>query len=412
VENEFELRLTRQIEELVRSRVGALEQEISRLQREVNEAFTTLLESTDSASMVPESNGLVAQIAAELNAQASRSAAPQVSDELALVRDAVSEMGQQSSQAEVLNTLVARASSFAPRLILFVVKGSSALGWAAKGFDETVGDGSIRGMSISLQVETILSVALNSQESVFGSPYEQSDNHVILTRLGNVQPDHVLAIPLRVRGKAAAILYADTGSQSAINVEAIELLVDTAGLVVELTSLRTRAGEGGAAAAKPKPEAKPQPAAPAAGNSGELRQVPAAPKPVYRPAPEPVAPVETITPPPPQPRAVQPPSPSPARTVSEADEKQHNDARKFARLLVSEIKLYNEGKVQEGRRNHDLYDRLKEDIDRSRQMYERRVAPDVAAKFDYFYDEMVNTLAEGDPSKLGSDFPGPSVRAS
>jgi hypothetical protein len=53
---------------------------------------------------------------------------------------------------------------------------------------------------------------------------------------------------------------------------------------------------------------------------------------------------------------------------------------------------------------------LKEDIDRSRQMYDKRVAPTVAVRFDYFYDELVNTLAEGDPTKLGSDFPGPSVR--
>src|SRR4029434_1084823 len=91
------------------------------------------------------------------------------------------------------------------------------------------------------------------------------------------------------------------------------------------------------------------------------------------------------------------------------EEKAHNDARRFARLLVSEIKLYNEQKVAEGRRGSDLYDRLKEDIDRSRQMYEKRVTPNVAAKFDYFYDELVSTLSDGDARKLGSDCPGPSV---
>jgi len=35
----------------------------------------------------------------------------------------------------------------------------------------------------------------------------------------------------------------------------------------------------------------------------------------------------------------------------------------------------------------------------------------VSTKFDYFHDELVNTLAEGDPAKLGSDYPGPSARA-
>ncbi len=98
---------------------------------------------------------------------------------------------------------------------------------------------------------------------------------------------------------------------------------------------------------------------------------------------------------------------APPKPTTDEEAKAHNDARRFARLLVSEIKLYNEAKVAEGRINRDLYDRLKEDIDRSRQMYDKRVSPIVAAKFDYFYDELVSSLAEGDPSRLGADCPGP-----
>lgn len=96
---------------------------------------------------------------------------------------------------------------------------------------------------------------------------------------------------------------------------------------------------------------------------------------------------------------------------SETEQRAHNDARRFARLLVSEIKLYNAAKVNDGRRNHDLYDRLKDEIDRSRKVYDKRVSPSVAARFDYFYDELVQTLAEGDPAKLGKDCPGPVALA-
>jgi hypothetical protein len=92
---------------------------------------------------------------------------------------------------------------------------------------------------------------------------------------------------------------------------------------------------------------------------------------------------------------------------SETEQRAHNDARRFARLLVSEIKLYNAAKVNDGRRNYDLYDRLKDEIDRSRKVYDKRVSPTVAARFDYFYDELVQTLAEGDPAKLGKECPGP-----
>ena len=79
----------------------------------------------------------------------------------------------------------------------------------------------------------------------------------------------------------------------------------------------------------------------------------------------------------------------------------HVEARKIARLLVSEIKLYNEAKVAVGRKNKDLYERLKDDIERSRQTYMQRIDPEVAAKSNYFQDELVSTLAEGDAEILG-----------
>ncbi|CAN5596604.1 hypothetical protein BH10ACI3_BH10ACI3_19350 [soil metagenome] len=95
--------------------------------------------------------------------------------------------------------------------------------------------------------------------------------------------------------------------------------------------------------------------------------------------------------------------------VPEEERRIHNDARRFARLLVSEIKLYNEKKVLEGRQAHDLYDRLKEAIDRSREMYDKRIQPPVAAKFDYFHYELLNALADGDAARLGANYPGATV---
>jgi len=95
--------------------------------------------------------------------------------------------------------------------------------------------------------------------------------------------------------------------------------------------------------------------------------------------------------------------------VPEEERGTHTKARRFARLLVSEIKLYNEDKVKQGRAVNDLYGQLKEAIDRSREMYDKRVEPPVSSKFDYFHYELVNDLAEGDPNRLGSAYPGAVV---
>ena len=86
---------------------------------------------------------------------------------------------------------------------------------------------------------------------------------------------------------------------------------------------------------------------------------------------------------------------------SSLEQPQHEEARRLARLLISEIKLYNEEQVLEGRRNRDLYHRLKDDIDRSRQIYEERVDAGVRSTSDYFQQELVRSLAGGDPRALG-----------
>jgi hypothetical protein len=101
------------------------------------------------------------------------------------------------------------------------------------------------------------------------------------------------------------------------------------------------------------------------------------------------------------PRPAPPPPPPAAPALSPEETKAHDDAKRFARLVVSEIKLYNEAKVNEGRRHKDLYERLKDDVERGRQMYQDRVSSQVRDHANYFYDELVRILAGGDASALG-----------
>jgi len=97
-----------------------------------------------------------------------------------------------------------------------------------------------------------------------------------------------------------------------------------------------------------------------------------------------------------------------ASQLTEADQKMHKDAKRFAKLLVSEIELYNKAKVADGRKNGDLYLRLKTDIDRSRQTFEKRFGKSLSKQFPYFHEELVRTLAANDSSVLGPEYPGPA----
>ncbi|HEX4567782.1 MAG TPA: hypothetical protein VH138_14185, partial [Vicinamibacterales bacterium] len=77
-------------------------------------------------------------------------------------------------------------------------------------------------------------------------------------------------------------------------------------------------------------------------------------------------------------------------------------ARRYAKLLVSEIKLYNEGAVRVGRQKRDLLRRLAAEIERAQRLYEERVPAAVSSRDAFFRQELVQTLADGDATLLGN----------
>ncbi|MBC8029228.1 MAG: hypothetical protein H7Z16_03880 [Pyrinomonadaceae bacterium] len=518
VSGQLEDSLRHEIESYIEGRLSGVKQEIAALQSQLNEALSQLL---DRQSEVQLDGGVAASIMEHLRAAheegidlaASESARAKASSDMAIVKAAISEINEQDSQAGILKILVNRASTFAPRVAFFVVKGEQSIGWRSRGFEGTVGDNVVQQISFSMGADTAVGHAARSRRSWSGGPGSHSEDHIILNRLGDEPPVRIVAIPLVVRDRGVAVLYADSAEldADAINLEALETLVRVAGMAVELLAARSAPAKQ-PAASEPAEETSEAPQVPELPAEAVREHEPPAYVPVAEydeltpvveesaPAPEVIAaeyeveaervtdaepdvpfthyeaaiesPVETpaealaetpVEPPieSPAPVVVSPEPPAEVRTgyqaespiesptpvvappvppaIAEApsaettpatprrrygadvelpievanDEERrlHSDARRFARLLVSEVKLYNEQKVTEGRSRMDLYQRLREDIDRSRQMYDKRVKPEVAQRYDYFHHELVNTLAEGDAAKLGSEYPGATVSA-
>ena len=492
VNGHLEDSLRREIESYMESRLNSVKQEIATLQSLVNESLAAFLERQTDVQL---EGSLVNSITEHLHAAhergiehaASESSRAKASSDMAIVKSAISEINEQKSQAEILKALVNRASSFAPRVAFFVVKGDQATGWRGRGFEGTVGDQAIQQISLPLSSDTVIGSAAKALTTWSGGSGSHAEDHMLINRLGEEPPQRIVAIPLTVRGRAVAVLYADSAAldSESINLEALETLVTVSGMAVELLSVSRTAAPKRAAVEEAAParveatpvEAAPEPAQqPSYVPASEYEPAPpvAAPEPAYEAKPEPS--YEYAAEPAPEPSfsgadtiqtfeaepvetgslmeaevieeattpaefatetsgvAVEEPQvwnatpveePAPAQTrrrfgqdselpvevQGDEERRLHNDARRFARLLISEIKLYNEQKVAEGRVEHDLYDRLREYIDRSREMYDKRVKAEVASRYDYFHGELVNTLAEGDASKLGSNYPGATVNA-
>jgi hypothetical protein len=88
------------------------------------------------------------------------------------------------------------------------------------------------------------------------------------------------------------------------------------------------------------------------------------------------------------------PNNGPSRGPAAEDEDEA--ARRYARLVISEIKLYHGDAVAEGRRERDLATRLGGEIARARALYEQHVPAHLRRADEHFHAELVRTLGDGD----------------
>jgi len=299
-----------------------------------------------------------------------------------------------STQKEILRALLDNVSHHCGRTALFVLKGGTSTGWQGRGFEDN---------------DAVKEFALNTlrgmphrvlqERAAFSGQIIDMDPRFV-DRFGSPADENILMLPLVLKDKVAALVYADSGLQSGRKLDsaAIELLVVSSSAWLELTSVRKQAPREGApyteSAPRPPVQSAPSFSDPFAGHTPR-HSAAAAAAPAFE-----TAPAEMVS----APAASHAEAASSATAMSEEDADTHRKAQRFARLLVDEIKLYNQAKVAEGRKNKDLYDRLKEDIEKSRSTYRKRYGNTAAADTDYFQVELVRSLAEDDISIMGANF--------
>jgi hypothetical protein len=274
-----------------------------------------------------------------------------------ILNAAAASIQEATSQADILRHLLEGEARFAGRVALFVVKAGAISGWQGTGFQDNE---VVKGISLNASA-SLVARAIQGRVSVAGTTADFDPAFVAAVTAP--AEGNCMVLPLVVKDKVAALIYADAGTVpgGVLDGSALNVLNRWAALWLELTALRK------AAQSSAPEEPAPSPA----------------------PAPTPSA-----------------PPPAAAAVPAAAEESDlHRKARRFAKLLVEEIKLYNQAKVIEGKSNRDLYDRLKEDIEKSRSTYQKRYGESPAASADYFNQELVRILADDDASLMGAAFP-------
>ncbi len=358
---------------------------------------------------------------------------------------AVAEIQLGGSQREILRALLDTSARYAARVALFVVKGSHATGWQGRGFANS---DAVKDFALDEKAPAV--VRAIGDRAVASAPVADLDSR-FLQQVGAPASGEARILPLILKDKVAALLYADNGNADSgtdamvpLDAGSLELLVLSTSAWLEVNSLRKQAQahveSRNVPVAEPAAFQSPIPPVPAFNDpfashtpafaSGQAMAAVAsaeAPASVASPAfeapaptmasesataevqfaavemdpalaePLPIGHAHTETAPEATPE-------TPVSSIPPEEQDVHRKAQRFARLLVDEIKLYNQAKVAEGRKNKNLYDRLKEAIEKSRATYQKRYGNTVAVSGNYFQHEIIRSLAEDDLSIMGANF--------
>ncbi len=347
---------------------------------------------------------LVARLTAELPSAPPASAKGAGSPTQGNLVQAVASIHAGTTQKEILRALLDAGSLYGSRVALFVVKAGTANGWQGRGLGE---DDAVKDFPLDMSAGP----AAHAYQNRTATPANiaEMDRHFV-EQFGGPANEQILVLPLVLKDKVAALLYADGGADGALDGASLEVLVLATSAWLEVVSLRKQAQRDFSDAPAASVE-RPSVAAPVQTVSSFSDPFAShtpqhiAPKPV--PEPEPAAEVVEVAS---HAASANAAASAPAAAadpfagMSPDDADTHRKAQRFARLLVDEIKLYNQAKVAEGRRHKDLYDRLKEDIEKSRSTFQKRYGNTAAASGDYFQKEVVRSLAEDDYSVMGANF--------
>jgi hypothetical protein len=305
---------------------------------------------------------------------------------------AVASIHSGTSQKEILRALLDAGAAYCSRIALFVVKAGAATGWQSRGFSD---HDIVKDFALDLTAGPVAHTYRN--RTVTPGNIAEMGN-AFSDHFGNPANEQVLILPLALKDKVAALVYADGGETNQLDSAALELLVMATSAWLEVTSLRKQASKEDVG---PRIEAAPVQTVSSFSDPFASH----APKHVAAHEPEPAADVVEVGAAAHASAAAAPAAATdPLAGLSPEDADVHRKAQRFARLLVDEIKLYNQAKVAEGRRNKDLYDRLKEDIEKSRGTFQKRYGNTAAASGDYFQHELLRSLAEDDISIMGANF--------
>jgi hypothetical protein len=268
-------------------------------------------------------------------------------------KELVKKIGESDTQSKILDLLMEGLKRYTTRAYFFIKKGDKIVCFKSLGTKAK----KTKNILMPDSLDTSLKFVFEKGEIYYGNTDTFSEEYILLKKLEPPETNTIFVLPLKVKGKPMAVVYIDNKGEEISNKDLLEILVEVVSMSLDLLPIKkwiTASFE----------QKKGKKTEKIIGEDSTKEEI------------EEVAP------------------------LSEEEMKEHKNAQRLSRVIISDIISYNRDKIDEGIQRGNIYKYIKTEIDQASAHFYNKVDEKIWKRENYFEQDLIEKVAKGDKKLL------------
>ncbi len=335
------------VEEIIEQKLKKVEKDFEKVFIEITNISRTFKEKLKTELTADEIEKLK-----ELQ-QSDKKEVMQESADLGDFKELVKKIGESDTQSKILDLLMEGLKKYTTRAYFFIKKGEKIVcfkSWGTKAKKS-------KNILMPNSLDTSLKFVFEKGETYFGGVDKFSEEYILLKKFEPPETNTIFVLPLKVKGKPMAVIYIDNKGEEIRNKDILEILVEVVSMSLDLLPIKKWI----TASFEQKKRKKDENLMDDDSTKEDI---------------------EEIIP------------------LSEDEQKEHKNAQRLSRVIISDIISYNRDKIDEGTKKGNIYKYIKTEIDQAAAHFYNKIDEKIWRRENYFEKDLIEKVAKGDKKLL------------
>ncbi len=277
----------------------------------------------------------------------------------------IEKISASDTQAKILDSMMEGLDFLTKRAYFFVKRGEKIVCFKAIGTNLK----NTSGILLPSSLNTSIKYVFEKGNFYYGAPQQFEEEYILTKKLEQPEAKEIMVLPIKIKGKAMAVIYVDNKGENITNTDALLILTTVTSMSLDLLPIKkwvtSTFREGQEIKKKKEDKKKISPE-----EDETLEQVV-----IIQEKKEP-------------------------ESLSPEEEKKHKEAKRLANVIISDLTSYNKDRIEKGIKEGNIYKYLKHEIDQAAAHFYNKISESVWKRENYFEKALIEKIANGNKSLL------------